>query len=471
MTIFTGNPDTDCASVTVVSGQLNCITTVTTTITENVTDVTFVDEAVVEAGEVRELIALLSDFPTIVMDLETLLPNSLSISGLTRNQRAVADALNIIASQPGFDNSPIRTVFDEIAALSPAEQAAALDQLHPEPYDALTEAGINASSQFHRTIRDRIRTRVLTSRESGAPASQEASNIQALTSQSVGSPQGNKRGGVWGEIQGGRTDRDGRSGQIDYDSNTYSIQAGVDRSFSNGALVGVSAAYSHVDIDVDSRANGDADIVTGGVYGAYTANNITVDAGIGVAHVNADLTRRVAFGAIDERPSGDLNWNQVSGHVQVSTTHEVRGITLRPYAGAEAVAWDGDSLRETGGGAVGLSVKRENDARVTGLAGIEVGSAFTAAPGWTLAPSIGVGIRHHFTGADRSLSASFREVRRTGLPPLPHEPTRTRPPFDVSLDLTAIGTESGTRLTVGYYGSFSDDTTSHTGSLRLIVPF
>lgn len=130
------------ANLQVLQGTLNCTTTIATTTTDFVTDVTFVDQIIVTQISVA--------------DLERLLRPELALDGLMENQRAVAVNLNALSQLPSFAGSPLETIFTTLAGLPFAEFAKALDQLHPEPYDAWTETAQSQARAFHAAILERM---------------------------------------------------------------------------------------------------------------------------------------------------------------------------------------------------------------------------------------------------------------------------------------------------------------------------
>ncbi|MEM6973429.1 MAG: autotransporter outer membrane beta-barrel domain-containing protein [Pseudomonadota bacterium] len=445
------NP-TSCAQVTVLSGTATCTVTTTETTSETATDVTFLDEAVVTELPLRSLLDTFADVPAVVAALTPLLPNELTLTDLTPNQDAVGRNLNALAASGALTGTALEPVFDTLSALEGEALAAALDQLHPEPYDAWTEAGIEAATRWH----DRVRARLA---------------AMAPLGKTGGEPVAGQDFGVWVSGAGVSASRDGGRSNIDPDYTAFDVQIGIDALVAENVIVGASGAFSRTDIDVDSRANGDLTVFEGGLYAAYIDGPLMVNAGAAVGRASGDITRRVSFEGISERPKADVDWTQFSLHAEASWRQPVGPATLRPFAGIELVHWSGYDVTEKNGGAVALEVDRDSDTRVTSHLGLEVAGDI-ALDGVVLSPRASLAWQHHLSGADRDVDARFTAAP-SGSPGFTAEAETDRNAAAVSVGLDARFDLGDMTLSVGaaYDGVISGNQNSHAGIARVMFEF
>ena len=257
-----------------IAGRLDITVTNTQTTTNLFTDVAFLDQVIVTEASLFDLSTLFRDFPAIVSALQALVPTELPLDGLTSNQRVVAENLNAISQLPGFAGSPLESIFNTLASLGFAQLADGLDQLHPEPYDAWTQATQNLARVFHQGILDRIAN----ARHSGpyiAPAGKNGSRQDLWR--------------MWGHATGSTLDRDRSGSNIGYTATGGGFQAGWDRVVNEDALIGISVLYNHTDINVDTRASGNVDTAMIGAYGSRWWGDFALDASAAFGYHWADV--------------------------------------------------------------------------------------------------------------------------------------------------------------------------------------
>lgn len=440
------NSANGCETAQVLQGRVTCTTTTTTTTTNLVTEVTFVDEIVVTEISVA--------------DLERLLRLELPLDGLTPNQRAVAENLNALAQRADFAGSPLEAVFTALAELPRAEFAAALDQLHPEPYDAWTETAHGQARAFHGAILERL-TRARVQR-----------SAQRVTSRSLkGTARARQHDGwqAWGYATGATSDRDRTPANIAYTTRGGGFQAGWDAVIRDDTVVGVSVSYSRTDIDVDTRASGDSDTAMVGVYSAWAWGDVAIDASAAVGYHWADVKRRVAFADIAGSPSSSPDWAQVSGQVTASYQATFDAVTVKPFGGFSVTWLEGFSVTEKGDGAVNLAVRRGADTQVDSILGLEVSARLRDTAGNVVVPFAGFAWRRALTDPDRSIDARFvaAPADAAGFTVRANE---DRDRLDLKAGVTTrLG--NGVTATLGWQGQFSERSDRHAGHLQLSVPF
>ncbi len=455
------NP-TSCAQVVALSGTVTCTTTTTTTNSQAFTDVTFTDQAIVADANVRDVIALLNGFPAIIAELSQLLPDELPLAGLTPNQRAVAQNFNALAASNLLTGTALETVFDELSVLTGAAYATALDQLHPEPYDAFTQSAIAASGRWH----DRVRGRM-----AAATADGDINAFSSARDGATGPLQGSAAPslvGAWLSANAIRNDRDGDPGNIDATSTHLDIQGGFDAALSENFLGGVSVSFTRSEIDVDTRASGKLSNFQAGVYGAYLNGPWQANVGAAVGKVEADISRLVSFGTVNATPGASFDWWQWSAHGELSYRHDAGAAVLRPFVGLEAVGWNGYSVEETNGGAVGLLVTRGSDSRVSTRLGIEISTSIERDFG-SIAPFASFDWTHHLSGTARTIDGRFLAQPMAG-PGFTVSSYTPEDEFNVALGAT-VKMDGNVEFSAAYRTTLSDMGSSHGGQFQFLKRF
>lgn len=443
---FLGDAINDCENVRVAQGRVICTTIITTTTTNLVTQIVFVDRIVVTEISVA--------------DLERLLRLELPLDGLTPNQRAVAVNLNALAQRADFAGSPLEAVFTALAELPFAAYAAALDQLHPEPYDAWTENAHGQARAFHGAILERL-TRARAQRAARRATSRSLKD-------SARAPQ-HEGWQAWGHASGATSDRERTRANIAYTTRGGGFQAGWDKVIGNDTLIGVSVSYHRTHIDVDTRASGDSDTAMVGVYGAWAWGDLTLDASAAVGYHWADVARRVAFADIAGSPSSSPDWAQVSGQLNASYRATFDAVTVKPFAGLSVTWMEGFSVTETGDGAVNLAVRRDADTQVDSILGLEISARLRDTAGNVVVSFAGFAWRRALTDPDRSIDARFltAPADAAGFTARANE---DRDRLDVKAGITTR-LDNGITATLGWQGQFSKRSDRHAGHLQLSVPF
>jgi fibronectin-binding autotransporter adhesin len=163
----------------------------------------------------------------------------------TPNQRAVAAYLDDINPPPGSD---LETVFVELSTIPADELPDALDQLHPELYQAFDTASFASTRTLLGAADDRI---ALLGREAygqtaaaldriafAAPISDVPMDPWSATAAA---------GAAWITASGGAIDQDDSGDHLGYDARSFDLVAGADAPLGHGLHAGILCALRHLD--------------------------------------------------------------------------------------------------------------------------------------------------------------------------------------------------------------------------------
>ena len=338
--------------------------------------------------------------PSAVIGYELLWPNATDIgvqtsidfapAGLSRNQRAIANAVNGIQSAGGSESfAPFAA---ELLSMPDVESlGAAYDQLGPESYDSATITTFKVTEQYSQTLVKRMHS--------------VRSNLEAMgrvpgASQKEGHAAWVDSFGLWG-------DQDADDGFTGFEYSIGGVGAGLDWLIDDGFLGGVSFGQSHTSLELDSdKGAGDIKSSFGSIYGSWFSERQYLDMAFSYGYQSFDNSRRVEVGELTRIARSHHNGDLYSAYVEAGRNFDVRGYILQPFAALQYMYLDEEGYRESGAEGVNLLV----DDRYTSSLISDVGLRFYLPFERKLdacIPEVTVAWRHDFDVDDRHITAAF----------------------------------------------------------------
>ena len=235
------------------------------------------------------------------------------------------------------------------------------------------------------------------------------------------------------------------------------VVAGVDRAVTDSVRLGLSAAYSHLDGDVN-RHQGDfnSDNYNFGVYGRYQPAAWFVDGAVSGAAHDVNSQRNIRVGAINRQADGDhLDW---SFAISTKAGYELRAgaFTLTPALGIQYVGLWQNRFTESGAGAANLRISNRQDDSFQLIPQIKA-STTTKIGEYNFTPSMSAGYAHEFIDSTQTFGARLAEggpsYRASG-------PRQSR-----DFGLTSVGLSAdaggGSSLFARYDGGYSSTAETH----------
>ena len=331
--------------------------------------------------------------------------NTLSIpvfaAPYTRNQSAVAAYLG--AAEAAGASPALQSVIDGLNLLDYTSFRIALDQLHPEAYDAHTASLLELGHRFTQNLLERPRYCV------AAPDEHRVDPRTNLTCRE-------RRLEAWVSLYGQRGNRDGAPGQISWEDEGAGLMLGVDRRFSEHFLMSASIGGAYDSIDVLGVGRGRFRTLDLGVYAGYTRGPVRVQGVLAYGRGWQDQARTVRIPGFARTSNGSWGTNRVGVRLDGEYAFDVRGWTLAPMASLDYTGLGQEQITETGAAPVSLLVDSRTDHIVTIRVGGEVSTALAKrdyysdlleAVDGVWRPTLSVRWRQVVSGADRGYTARF----------------------------------------------------------------
>jgi outer membrane autotransporter protein len=309
------------------------------------------------------------------------------LTGLTPNQRKMAQALDSICTRLSQSDQPLTP---EQAALQTRcnglvfnntadQQREALDQLNGDDFTAArTQALLFANFQYV-GVMDR-----LIALRGGARGLSLAgldlmldgqhvplANVQKMVEGFLGGgaasdatePGGllSDKLGLWGRGNYSFGDKEASASAPSFDADQWGLLVGMDYRFSEKAVGGIALAYGDSSVEFQPAGEGQLDATSwaASVYGSvYAAKNFYLDGIVNVASIGYDAQRNITYvdgmGLVAENARGDTDGMTLSGGASLGYDFLLGGLTLSPTAGVFYVDATIDGFTEDG--ATGLNL-------------------------------------------------------------------------------------------------------------------
>jgi uncharacterized protein with beta-barrel porin domain len=334
-------------------------------------------------------------------DLANTLSLSITAAGYTPNATAVSNYLSVIEATGATPE--LQAVIDGLNTLPYSSYGAAMDQLHPEAYDAHTTQTLELANRFTDLMLERPRVCV------AARGEQKLDPRTQLVCRE-------HRFEPWLAVYGQLGNRTGSTGHISYEDQGTGLVAGLDHRISERLLVTGTIGTSYDSLDVDAVGVGRFTTLDLGLYAGYTRGPLRVQGVASYGHGWQSRFRNISIPGFARTSTGEWGSNRIGTRLEGEYAFDLRGWSLAPMASIDYTALLQDAVYETGALPVSLRVDSRTDNIVTLRAGFEVSSAWHKRGYWTEAletidgvwrPNLSVQWRQVVAGADRALTADF----------------------------------------------------------------
>lgn len=334
-------------------------------------------------------------------DLAHTLSLSVAAAGFTPNETAVSNYLGAVEATGA--SPELQAIIDGLDTLPYSSYGAALDQLHPEAYDAHTTQTLELAHRFTELMLERPRVCV------AARGEQKIDPRTQLVCRE-------HRFEPWLAIYGQLGNRTGSTGHISYDDQGTGLVAGLDHRISDRLLVTGTIGTSYDSLDVDAVGVGRFTTLDLGLYAGYTRGPLRVQGVFSYGHGWQSRFRNISIPGFARTSTGEWGSDRIGTTLAGEYAFDLRGWTLAPMASIDYTALLQDSIYETGALPVSLQIDSRTDNIVTLRAGFEVATAWHKRDYWTDAletvdgvwrPNLSVQWRQVVAGADRALTADF----------------------------------------------------------------
>ena len=237
-------------------------------------------------------------------------------------------------------------------------------------------------------------------------------------------------GHVWVKVFGTDTEQDNKGANPGYDADSYGFAIGIDGQVSQEWLLGIAGSYTNADLDYDSPLNQKVEMKGGqlSLYGSFTPTMQDFVDLIVTAGGNDNDTRRILPATSSTstlRANGSFDSWYIRGYAGYGHDFimgQQQDVTLTPVVSLAYTYVDNDSYRESGAGAMNLSVPSE-DADTLVLA-LDLLAAVNFGPRQSVQLSGRVGVGYDFLANNNSnnitatfISDSGTSILGTGIEP------------------------------------------------------
>jgi len=343
------------------------------------------------------------------------------ISGLTRNQTAVAGALD------NAFNSGAGSLIG-LYGLTPSQIPAALDMLSGEGVSGTQETAFRAAGMFTSAMMDqgafwRNRETVDVNgvtfageRLAYAPAKKSKSDHQAFRSLLTKEPpmlQPRWRAWLTGFDGSAKLNGEAGIGSADLSYNTGGLAGGLDYQFAPDLLAGFAIGGSSSNFAVRDRiTSGHLEGAHFGGYAVKTWSSLYAAGALSFSTYRNSETRSIVGIGPTETASGTFGSNLLSGRVEVGARQVFGQFAVTPFAAVQfAQLWqngftEANPVPAGAADPLGLTFGSINVSSLPTFLGAQFDARVAFANGWVLSPYTRLSWVHEFH-PDRSINASF----------------------------------------------------------------
>jgi len=428
--------------------------------TGNYSPTTTFDFLTATGGITGRFEAITSDMAFLIPDF-TYGPNGITVDldrndvsfesvGKTRNQRAVANALDLLGTGNG--------VYDALIGLDKPNAQRAFDALSGEVHASVQGMLVNDS----RFIREAANARIRAAFGDGLAATQPVTTYGEGGLTTVDAT--TDRLAIWGQAFGSWSSTDGEDGTATFKRSVGGFLGGADIAAFDNWRFGVIAGYGRSSFDaLDRSSSGNSDDYHAGIYGGGRWGGFGLSAGASYSHHEIDTKRSAAFGALSEDLTADYNARTIQVFGEAGYQFRAGPATFEPFVGLAYVNLHTDSFKEKGGAAALNGLGSDTDVTFTTV-GLRTSTDFTLDGIEATARGM-VGWRHAFgdTTPLSSLSIGGSAFTAAGVP-IAEDSAIVEAGFDLGLSPNA-------KLGVSYVGQFAKGLTEQGFKANLDVKF
>ncbi|NDV85358.1 autotransporter domain-containing protein [Aurantimonas aggregata] len=391
-----------------------------------------------------------------------------SLPGMTRNQNAVASALDgyINTTTNGMLTS-LPTALAPLYSLTAGELPGALSALSGEAYASQQSVLTGNSLYTRQALLGRLRQETYAGQSGPMAALSNGGPALAYgPSTTFGAPTPNMApngaaptfdGTVWGQAFGGWSDYDGGSGIADVDADIEGIIAGADVTVENW-LLGAAIGYSRSTADTDALASSsDVDSLLLALYAGTGYGPWNLRLGASYAFNQIDASRTIAYPGYGERAEAEYDGGTAQGFAEIGYGFALGQLAMEPFAGLAYVNVHNDGFTETGAAAGLTSASSSTDVGYSSL-GLRVATDIALPNGMALKPNASLTWQYAFGDTTPEARLAFAAAPAADF-------TVFGTPLAQNTALVEIGADLAlnerTSFGVSYLGQFADDVTAN----------
>jgi outer membrane autotransporter protein len=353
------------------------------------------------------------------------------------NAGQVAAYLDHFIPRPYSDLENVYTLLDYLnfSGYGPGPLKAAMKQISPERYDALSTLGLRANLLFGDALMQRSQTlRLGLARGSGEPAAAawpaglgrlarvayvcSFSDPRMVSPGMLPSPVTQRGIGIWARGVGEFGNQGSFGERTGFVYNTGGVVGGIDWQPRREVVVGLGAAYLGTGLSWDqSGGNADVSYAKFGLYGSYFTPRWFVD-GVFSGGVNWASTQRHITIESDNPLIPGVNRVATSSQTGHDFMAQCRGgvnfspwnWSLTPMAGLAYFYLHQNPFEEQGADSLNLNVGANEAQTLRSTLGVRLARTFTAPSGNQVTPDASLGWAHDFILDNRVINASLAEL-------------------------------------------------------------
>jgi len=220
--------------------------------------------------------------------------------------------------------------------------------------------------------------------------------------------------GGWLQGYGIFGDQDGDGNSSSYDYRVYGAAGGIDYRLAEMFLVGVSAGYTHTDIDL-GRDEGNGNTARVGLYAAYGHPWFYLSAQLDYAYDWMETIRRIDFNTLSRRAEGDFGGSQISGYLEAGLRPlSLLGVRFQNFVSYSWNYVSRESFTETGADSVNLAVAGNSANTQYASTGMRLDYVFDVQRDFKIRPEIRGRYYHQFGDRLLPVNATFQGATSGG---------------------------------------------------------
>ena len=268
----------------------------------------------------------------------------------------------------------------------------------------------------------------------------------------------------WAKVSGRRYNQSGHDGYSGFDRDSSALQLGAQAEIKPGWLMGIAAAYEQSSYDDDTgRVDTDGEAVRAGITLRREDGPLQLVGAFSGGWGWYDSDRQINIDGFRGRADSSPQVVNAGARLHAAYHFELGGAYLKPAIDLDAIYTRAKGYSESGADALSLKVEDESQWSLIATPSIELGTRIDLKPKQSLRAYSRVGVS--FANQDDwHSSARFRDAPAgsgalSSVIPIDNVTGRV----DVGLEFAA---SERLKLRLQYDGAFSENTNSHTGSLR-----
>jgi hypothetical protein len=271
----------------------------------------------------------------------------------------------------------------------------------------------------------------------------------------------------WVRAQATHFNRNATDDNLGFDSNGSELASGFTTVLDKGWRFGGAIAYEDVNLDSNSPASSDGELLHLGVSAGRSEGAVEYSASLAGGYARWDIKRIVLAGG-DAKVDSEQKVTSVEGRLGVAYLVNYQDILIKPGIELVAIHQMMNDMDEDGDNAFRLDVSSSDDTYYALQPALEVSTEFEATSGIHVRPHVVLSAIQFLGGTDSSANAVFVSS------PGGIARFQTSTDFDDTHYRATLGfdvrTDSGTTVQIQGFMGTSDNSDGRGASVRVLVP-